>query len=315
MKKKEILVIIFNIFFLLNNKMEEASPTRIYNVKIDRQPISQLKLKLFNEISSLPQSVDLRHKCPAVYDQGTLGSCTAQALAAAFEFNDCITNTFTPSRLFIYYNERQLENTINEDSGALLSDGIKTLEKYGVCNESDWPYNISKFAEKPPNRGYKTALQHRAYTVHNISPDINSMKNSLASGYPFVVGIAIYESFESPQVSKTGVVQMPNINTEKCLGGHAVIVVGYSDQHQHWIVRNSWGTEWGDKGYFYLPYLYLVDAKLSSDLWNITKISSTPNVINIKTLTSGQIVTLKLQLTRVEEQLVAIKNLLEKFEE
>ena len=307
------------------DKQDINDVKRIFNVKIDRQPNSELKLKIFPEIHNLPPMVDLRNKCPPVYDQGELGSCTAQALGAAFEFNDGITNIFTPSRLFIYYNERLLESSINEDAGALLSDGIKTLEKYGVCNESSWPYDITKFKVKPTVNCYKEGLQHRAYTVHNICSDINSMKNSLASGYPFVVGISIYESFLNKEVSKTGNVNMPNINTEKCLGGHAVLVVGYSNEKQQWIIRNSWGDNWGDKGYFYLPYIYLLDAKLSSDLWNITKISpsiSDPKpkpvvipIINNKKLTTGQIINLKIQVERIEEQLKDIKEQLSKHKE
>ena len=292
---------------------------RIYNLKIERTPVTQLKLKTFLEIKNLPKSIDLRNKCPGVYDQGEIGSCTAQALAAAFEIKDGIDNIFTPSRLFIYYNERLLENSVHEDSGALLSDGIKTLEKYGVCDEKDWPYNVKNFTIKPPQKCYKSALEHKAYTVHNINSDINSMKTSLASGHPFVVGISVYESFESDEVAKTGMVPMPDIYKETCLGGHAVLVVGYSDITQKWIVRNSWGDKWGDKGYFYLPYLYLMDAKLASELWNITKISNQltverPNIPE-KSLSSGHIVKLKIELERIEEQLKNIKELLNKSTE
>ena len=288
----------------------EEEVKRIFNVKIDRQSNYELRFKIFPEISNLPEEVDLRSKCPVVYDQGNLGSCTAQALAAAFEFNDGITNSYTPSRLFIYYNERLLEKSINQDAGALLCDGIKTLEKHGVCDEKDWPYDISKFTIKPPMKCYTDALAHRAYTVHNIESDIHSMKNSLASGFPFVVGIAIYPSFLTTSVNKTGIVSMPNRNKEKCLGGHAVLVVGYSDIKQHWILRNSWGDKWGDKGYFYLPYLYLLDTKLSSDLWNITKISLslTPKLPPTKKLTTGYIISIKLQIERLEEELKNIKN-------
>ena len=277
----------------------EEEVKRIFNVIIDRQPLSDLRLKTFLQIQNFPTSVDLRSKCPLVYDQGNLGSCTAQALAAAFEFNDGITNIFTPSRLFLYYNERMLENSINEDSGALLSDGIKTLERHGICDEKYWPYDVTKFKIKPPTKCYTDALSHRAYTVHNIGSDLNSMKNSLASGYPFVVGISVYSSFLSSDVAKTGNVNMPDRNKEKCLGGHAVLVVGYNDKNQKWIIRNSWGEKWGDKGYFYLPYLYLLDAKLSSDLWNITKISSTAPIVPIvpvKKLTTGHVINLKLQI-------------------
>ena len=206
---------------------------------------------------------------PPVYDQGQLGSCTANALAAAYEY--CDNNAFLPSRLFIYYNERKLENDIPDDAGAMLSDGIKTLETYGVCPETILPYDISKFAVKPSSLCYSTALKHKATKCSNIHNDLSSMKNALASGFPFVVGITIYESFESDSVALNGEVPMPNVNTEQMLGGHAVLVCGYDDSKKHWIMRNSWGSGWGDKGYFYLPYLYLLDSNLASDLWNITK--------------------------------------------
>ena len=199
-----------------------------------------------------------------------------------------------------------------------------------MCDEKDWPHDISKFRIKPPTKCYTNALLYRAYTVNNIRSDLNSMKNSLASGFPFVVGIAIYPSFLTTSVNKTGIVSMPN--REKCLGGHAVLVVGYSDIKQHWILRNSWGDKWGDKGYFYLPYLYLLDAKLSSDLWNITKITQAPvvkavvkpvvkAVINpkrvpvakssLKKLTIGHIINLKLQIERLQEELKNIKEQLD----
>ena len=152
-----------------------------------------------------------------------------------------------------------------------MYDGIKTLKTYGVCPETILPYNISKFASKPSDFCYNTALKHKATKCSNINNDLSSMKNSLASGFPFVVGIAIYESFESNSVASNGQVPFPNVNTEQILGGHAVLVCGYDDTKNHWIIRNSWGVEWGDKGYFYLPYLYLIDPNLSSDLWNITK--------------------------------------------
>ena len=177
-----------------------------------------------------------------------------------------------PSRLFIYYNERVLENDILQDAGASLTDGIKTLEKYGVCPETMWPYDITKFAVKPTDSCYTEALNYTAITVANIQQNEQVMKSCLASGFPFVVGINIYTSFESDNVSMNGIVPMPNIQTEVCLGGHAIVCVGYNETQ--WIMRNSWGIGWGDKGYFYLPYQYLLDSTLSSDLWDITKIKN-----------------------------------------
>ena len=245
---------------------------RIYNLKIERSPKTDLKFKIFKPVP-LPEKVDLRNDFPPVYDQGELGSCTANALCAVYEYetvDEKINIGFKPSRLFLYYNERKLENTIDEDSGALLSDGIKTMKKYGICSESDCPYIIEKFTQKPSDSAYKNALKHKVINSSNIRNDLNSMKLSLYNKNPFVVGIMIYSSFESEEVSKTGMVPMPK-EGEDCLGGHAVVVCGYTKDH--WIMRNSWGDGWGDKGYFYLPYAYLLDAKLSSDLWNISKIN------------------------------------------
>ena len=178
------------------------------------------------------------------------------------------------SRLFLYYNERKLEGDIPDDNGAELSDGIKALEKYGLCPESEWPYDITQFATKPPAKCYTDALKDKVATAENISNDLVSMKTALASNFPFVVGITIYSSFEDPDVAQTGIVPMPDTDNELVLGGHAVLVVGFDDSNQWFIVRNSWGTSWGDQGYFYLPYAYLVDPNLSSDLWYISTVQS-----------------------------------------
>jgi len=242
---------------------------RAYNCLITRVDPAQLNIKSF-DVKVTPANIDLRPQMPPVYDQGQLGSCTANALCAAFAYET--QNVDMGSRLFVYYNERMLEHTIPQDAGALLSDGVKTLEKYGVCPETEWPYVISKFAIKPIAKCYTDALAHHVVSALNIQNTLSAMKQSLTAGHPFVVGIAVYDSFESNQVALTGIVPMPNVNTESLLGGHAVLVVGYDDSHQWFIVRNSWGINWGAKGYFYLPYAYLTNSNLTSDLWNITAV-------------------------------------------
>jgi C1A family cysteine protease len=241
---------------------------RVYNVKIEKLPSSHLTLLKAtpSPSTSLPTLIDLRPKMPPIYDQGHLGSCTANALCALIGYDK---PGFCGSRLFVYYNERKLENDIPDDAGATLADGIKTLTVHGVCPESEWPYNPYQFAIKPPAKCYQDALKEKALKVQNVLCNLQSMKNCLASGFPFVVGIAIYESFESIQVASNGVVPMPKPN-ESCLGGHAVVCVGYDDSKKSWIMRNSWGTSWGLKGYFYLPYAYLTTASLASDAWTIT---------------------------------------------
>lgn len=165
-----------------------------------------------------------------------------------------------------------MEGTIHEDAGATLSDGITILKKFGVCSEELWPYDISKYASIPPLNCYVEADKHHVIEATNILNNAFSMKQCLAEGLPFVVGIQIFEAFESLEVAKTGMVPMPNLFTDECLGGHAVLVCGYDENKQIWIVRNSWGTNWGDNGYFYLPYFYLLYPTLCSDLWYISRV-------------------------------------------
>jgi C1A family cysteine protease len=222
-------------------------------------------------LSTLPTSVDLRPQCPAVYDQGQLGSCTANAIAGALEFEQMkqnLPNIFVPSRLFIYYNERAIEGTVGEDSGAQIRDGIKSVGLQGDCPETEWPYVITKFKTKPPAKCYKDAVQYKALTYQAVAQDPNQMKGCLASGYPFVFGFTVYQSFESPQVAQTGLVPMP-ASGEKSIGGHAVMAVGYDDSKQCFIVRNSWGPGWGLAGYFLMPYAYIIQANLANDFWTI----------------------------------------------
>lgn len=243
--------------------------TRKYNLNVDRLHPHQLKFKSapVKPATPLPSFVDLRSKMPPVVDQGQLGSCSAQALSAAYEY---LTPGFLGSRLFLYYNERRIEHDTAEDNGAQICDGIKALEHYGICPETEWPYDITKFAHLPPTHCYMHAQKHKVVAAYNCHPDMTSVKHTLASGFPIVVGIQIYESFESEEVAKTGIVPMPS-PSDQCLGGHATVLVGYEDDKQMWILMNSWSNQWADGGYFYLPYLYLMDSNLSSDFWVITK--------------------------------------------
>ena len=219
----------------------------------------------------LPRSVDLRYLCSRVEDQGQLGSCTGNALAGALEFLERKDKvSFVDfSRLFIYYNERLIEHTTKADAGAMIRDGIKTLAKQGVCSEKTWPYVISKFAVKPNAACYKEALQHRITSYHRIMT-LDEMRACLAEGFPFVFGFSVYESFESQAVARTGIVNMPKPK-EGQVGGHAVMAVGYDDSKKRFIVRNSWGDDWGMKGYFTIPYQYVADRNLSDDFWTIRR--------------------------------------------
>src|SRR5437588_617378 len=154
-------------------------------------------------VTKLPTKVDLRSHCPDVYDQGQLGSCTANAIGGALEFDQIKQGEtpFTPSRLFIYYNERVIEGTVASDSGAQIRDGIKSVGNLGACHEDTlWPYDIAKFADKPPQAAYGDGAQHRAVAYQRVARDLAQMKGCLASGYPFVFGFTVYASFESQAV-------------------------------------------------------------------------------------------------------------------
>ena len=220
--------------------------------------------------AALPPQIDLRNGCPPVYDQGQLGSCTANAIAAALDFERHKQGLqfLSPSRLFIYYNERAMENTVNSDAGARIRDGIKSVGTQGAPPEALWPYDITQFEVRPPDNAFAKAKLDRALSYMRLTQVVNQLKGCLASGFPFVFGISVYESFESPDVAKTGVVPMPASN-EAVLGGHAIVAVGYDDSSQRFVVRNSWGTGWGIEGYCVFPYAYLTDPNLSSDFWTI----------------------------------------------
>jgi len=218
----------------------------------------------------LPTSADLRNQCPPVYDQGHLGSCTANGLAAAYEFDLKKQNKtdFMPSRLFIYYNERVLLNTVNSDSGAYIRDGIKTMNQQGVCPENDWAYDIGKFTVKPPAKCYTEAKKCQIKSYQRLINSLNQLKGCIAEGFPFVFGFTVYESFMTPEVAKTGIMPMPQ-QGEKTIGGHCVTAVGYDDSKNAFILRNSWGTGWGIKGYFYMPYAYIANSSLCDDFWTV----------------------------------------------
>lgn len=226
----------------------------------------------------LKPKVDLSGGFPPAYDQGQLGSCTGNAIAGAIQFARAAANPkqgpdFIPSRLFIYYDERVIEHTVKSDSGAQIRDGIKAVAKQGVCPEATWPYVITKFVDKPPPAAYTEAAKYKVISYSRLVQILTQLKGCLSAGNPFVFGFTVYDSFDTDAVAKSGVVPMPDTSKEKVLGGHAVVAVGYDDATQRFLVRNSWGTSWGQNGYFTMPYAYLTDNNLSDDIWTIRMVA------------------------------------------
>lgn len=221
-----------------------------------------------------PTIVDLRQYCTPIENQGDLGSCTGQATAGAIELLNKRSGKQTDvSRLFIYYYERLIEGTVNYDSGAYIRDGIKATYTYGSPLEKLWPYDISKFRNKP-NPAAVSDGATRKVTLYQRVADHAGCLDAIASGYPVIIGFSVYSSFESNTVTKTGNMPFPNVKTEASLGGHAVLLVGYDKTRQVYIARNSWGANWGDKGYFYMPFRVIQDTTMSSDFWIIKTVNN-----------------------------------------
>lgn len=219
-------------------------------------------------------SVDLRRYCTAIEDQGNLGSCTGQAIAGAIEYlNKKNNKTIDISRLFIYFYEREILGTIRYDSGAYIRDGIKVVSRLGAPPEKNWPYIISRFITRPNAIALAEGAK-RKVTLYERATTFDGVIDALNNGYPVIVGFYVYSSFVSRSVTQTGIMPYPNTRRETLLGGHAVLLVGYDNATNRFIARNSWGTNWGDKGYFYMPYEVIKNRSMSDDFWVIKNVNN-----------------------------------------
>lgn len=237
----------------------------------------RLYLPTEHDTVALPAVVrlDETSQMPPVYNQLNLGSCTGNGSAAAVEYDlglQGITE-FTPSRLFIYYNERVLEGTVDQDSGAQIRDAVKALAKWGAPPETDYPYDVSQFTVKPSVQAYADATKFEALSYARVTSATSHWQSVLAAKHPIIIGFTVYQSFED--VGGDGVVPMPDLN-EKPLGGHCVLVTGYQkiNGKLYFRIRNSWGSGWADGGYCWMPAQYFKTPGLASDFWIVSSVGA-----------------------------------------
>lgn len=227
-------------------------------------------------VTHFPVAYTLRDRMPPVLDQGHLGSCTANAIANAMRY--CEKKEAKPdvarSRLFIYFNERKMEGTVGSDSGAQIRCGIKTINRTGACPESEWPYDVSKFTECPPEKAYKDAKGCRALKYMRVRQDLASIKHALISDYPVIFGFKVFSSMETEAVKSSGDIPLPDPKKgDTLLGGHCILIVGYREKDKRFLIQNSWGEDWGDAGFGTIPYDYVTNPELASDFWVVEFVS------------------------------------------
>jgi len=223
-------------------------------------------------IQTLPPKRSLRGLLfnPPIYNQGALGSCSANAVAFAYQYGSKkqrLLFSDTPSRLFIYYNSRMIGGNIDVDSGAYLRDSVKWLVKYGTVSEKEYPYNIEGFALKPSDQNYQNAIKNTIDGYYAVNKDIQDIKRAIYNKFPVVFGMSIYGAIN--YVTKENPILSMSTN-EWLMGWHALVIIWYDDSTQLFLVRNSWGDKWADNGYFYVPYEYIM--KYGFDFWVISKV-------------------------------------------
>ena len=286
---------------IINNQINNNDPNQVLKRNIETKPQNNTR-KIYNlkRSTNVPEHHKMSNasrtlnasKLPAqynilatnrlyskitVFDQGYLGSCVSNALSFVYSLLEYKQGNYvfiTPSRLFIYYNGRVLENYVQYDYGLEIYDGISTMKTNGVCDEKIWPYDISKFASKPSVICYQKATVSKILSLSPIAQNLVALQTAISSGLPIIIGICVYESFESKSVDRTGLVPIPNVNTETLLGGHCVVLIAYNNANKLFTFRNSWGKNWGAGGNGYIPYSYITNRILAFDFYTINSITN-----------------------------------------
>ena len=243
---------------------------RVLNYKFQSKDERDHVYKSYKKTAS-PPFIDLEPNCPPIMDQGQFGTCTAHS--ASFSLHYCIKREksldYVPSRLFIYANARNIGGyPLSEDSGATLRDTWAGIKQFRDLNEVKWPYNPSVLLKvQPPANIYSEAAAHKLFQYQSVPQTLQAIQSCLEDGYPISFGITVYSSFMTEEVMQTGIVPMPNLAVEQVVGGHAITLIGYDNRYNLFKFANSWGTGVGQKGYFQIPYAYILDPSLAGDFW------------------------------------------------
>lgn len=227
---------------------------------------------LYKKGLKIDNQIDWTSRIGPCWDQGDIGSCVAHGVGSLVAY---VNPNYMPSRLKLYYDGRVIEKTVSIDSGLEIRDGVKAAVTVGVCPESMWAYDTSKFKKKAPAACYTKANDKFITKYSRVNNTIDEMLNCLQQGSPIVIGATLYESFESDTVAKNGVVPMPTTR-EQTIGGHCTAIYGADVSRKMFLVRNSWGTDWGihdgkHNGYYWFPFAYAENTDLVSDCWMITQ--------------------------------------------
>lgn len=233
----------------------------------------------------LPPRVDLREKMTPVENQGDTSSCVANAVAGAYEYLVKLHRgeDWDVSRLFIYYNARAVGDSVDpeeqddelDDEGSQIADAIEGLRRYGACSEETWPFDEERVKERPDDESYEEASSFLVEQMELVPTHLDAWKHALAEGHPIIFGLSLYDSFDRQR--RPGLVPQPtrNESSRESHSGHAMLAVGYSDRDRVFIVRNSWGDDWGDEGYCYIPYDYLMNSRYNDgDSWIIKQLEN-----------------------------------------
>ncbi|HNF24755.1 MAG TPA: C1 family peptidase, partial [Leptospiraceae bacterium] len=237
------------------------------------KPASNAKVYSKGKVKKLPPKVDLRKFMTPVENQKDTNSCTANAVAGACEYllkQAMGKKAYDISRMFIYYNARAKTGDPIEDQGSVIQYAVESLQKLGACPEKLWTFDKAHVNKKPDKKAYEAAQKFKIKDKQSVPTDLQTMKEVLALGHPIIFGTQLFASFDECE-ENGGFVPMPSPKEtgRESHGGHAMLIVGYSDPDKVFIVRNSWGKEWGDKGYCYMPYNYLANEKLTGDCWSL----------------------------------------------